>query len=103
MIYLPVPPRTGSEGSPAQILCGDSVRVGRLELPRPRTQEPKSCASASSATPAADPSVMVGYSPNSSRSLATWPFARTLYIADLMRPSAPMTNVERMTPRYVLP
>ena len=37
------------------------VRVERLELSRPKTQEPKSCASANSATPAESVRRVKGY------------------------------------------
>ena len=86
-----------------------AVREMGLEPTRPQTQEPKSCASTSSATRARRPR---GQGPSyagaqailrSRRSLATWPVALTLYCARRTRPSAPTTTVERMTPVTIFP
>ena len=41
--------------------------------------------------------------PSSRRTRATWPVALTLYQARSMRPSSPITKVDRMEPTTVLP
>jgi hypothetical protein len=95
------------------------VRKGGLEPPRPRTLEPKSSASANSATRAracgwkpyasyqCTRAVRNGggrqSTPSSRRSRATWPVAFTLYCADTTEPSGAITNVERMSPSYTFP
>lgn len=44
-----------------------------------------------------------GSKARSRRALATWPVARTLYIACSIRPSSSTTKIERITPVTVLP
>jgi hypothetical protein len=78
-----------------------------LEPSHPKAQDPKSCVSTNSTTPA---NRQVGdgvYRRRSRLSLSTWPLAFTLYCATAMVPwpflSTSMTKVERITPSISLP
>src|SRR5690625_257443 len=82
-----------------------------------RTQEPKSCVSTSSTTPARHLEYATAahhrshgagthYAASnfrSRRNLATCPVAFTLYCASVIFPDSSTTNVERMTPSTILP
>src|SRR5579872_5519157 len=82
--------------------CSPRVRAGRLELPRCHHQQDLNLPRLPFRHARADKDYRC-QTPSSARRRATWPVALTAYCACSSTPSAPITNVDLITPTVTLP